>query len=141
MMVGLSVTVVVGVTYRWAGQALVWYDEVAAIQLAWLTYYGAAYASLKGAHIGVPSIIKAFPKIIRQYLFVLSKIVIYSFYGLLAYYGTVVIIVIQGETLTTLEWVPQSFVQSVIPVCAVLILISETLYLKTDYDNVMEDKA
>ena len=83
MMVGLSVTVVVGVTYRWAGQALVWYDEVAAIQLAWLTYYGAAYASLKGAHIGVPSIIKAFPKIIRQYLFVLSKIVIYSFSGLL----------------------------------------------------------
>ena len=106
MMVGLSVTVVVGVTYRWAGQALVWYDEVAAIQLAWLTYYGAAYVSLKGAHIGVPSIIRAFPKIIRQYLFVLSKIVIYSFYGLLAYYGTIVIIVIQGETLTTLEWVP-----------------------------------
>ena len=106
-----------------------------------MTYYGAAYASLKGAHIGVPSIIKAFPKIIRQYLFVLSKIVIYSFYGLLAYYGTIVIIVIQGETLTTLEWVPQSFVQSVIPVCAVLILISETLYLKTDYANVMDDKA
>jgi TRAP-type C4-dicarboxylate transport system, small permease component len=69
MMVGLSVTVVVGVSYRWAGQSLVWYDEVAAIQLAWLTYYGAAYASLKGAHIGVPSMIKAFPPTIRQYLF------------------------------------------------------------------------
>ena len=51
MMIALAVTVVVGVVYRWSGNALVWYDEVASVQLAWLTYYGSAYAALKGAHI------------------------------------------------------------------------------------------
>jgi len=44
MMIALALVVVLGVGYRWAGKALVWYDEVAAVQLAWLTYYGSAYA-------------------------------------------------------------------------------------------------
>ena len=45
MMVALAVTVLLGVTFRFAGSALVWYDEVAAVQLAWITYYGSAYAA------------------------------------------------------------------------------------------------
>ena len=53
-MVALAVTVLLGVTFRFAGSALVWYDEVAAVQLAWITYYGSAYAALKGSHISVP---------------------------------------------------------------------------------------
>lgn len=116
MMIALSVTVVVGVVYRWSGNALVWYDEVASVQLAWLTYYGSAYAALKGAHIGVPNILKSFPIPIRKVFFVVSKIVIYSFFALMTYYGLIVMKLIHGETLTTLEWVPQSLVQSVIPI-------------------------
>ena len=45
MMVALASTVLLGVSFRFAGSALVWYDEVAAVQLAWITYYGSAYAS------------------------------------------------------------------------------------------------
>ena len=137
MMIALSVTVVVGVVYRWSGNALVWYDEVASVQLAWLTYYGSAYAALKGAHIGVPSILKSFPIPIRKVFFVVSKIVIYSFFALMTYYGLIVMKLIHGETLTTLEWVPQSLVQSVIPVGSFLFMLSETLRLKEDYQGVM----
>lgn len=137
MMIALAVTVVVGVVYRWSGNALVWYDEVASVQLAWLTYYGSAYAALKGAHIGVPSIIKSFPIPIRKVFFVVSKIVIYSFFALMTYYGLIVMKLIHGETLTTLEWVPQSLVQSVIPIGSFLFMLSETLRLKEDYQGVM----
>ena len=42
----LALLVVVGVVSRKAGFSLVWYDEVAAILLAWLTYSGAALAVL-----------------------------------------------------------------------------------------------
>ena len=70
MMVALAVTVLLGVTFRFAGSALVWYDEVAAVQLAWITYYGSAYAALKGSHISVPSIFKAFPLALRKIFFV-----------------------------------------------------------------------
>ena len=85
MMIALAIVVLVGVTFRFSGHALAWYDEVASVQLAWLTYYGSAYAALKGSHIGVPSILRAFPLSLRKFsLFV--KIVIYSFLILLAYY-------------------------------------------------------
>jgi len=137
MMIALATTVVVGVGYRWSGNALVWYDEVASVQLAWLTYYGSAYAALKGAHIGVPSILKSFPIPMRKVFFIVSKIVIYGFFALMTYYGLIVMKLIQGETLTTLEWVPQSLVQSVIPVGSFLFILSETLRLKEDYQSVM----
>ena len=137
MMIAMATTVVFGVIFRWSGQALVWYDEVASVQLAWLTYYGSAYAALKGAHIGVPSILKSFPVPIRKVFFVVSKIVIFSFFSLMTYYGLIVMKLIHGETLTTLEWVPQSLVQSVIPIGSFLFMLSETLRLKEDYQGVM----
>jgi|TARA_B110000503_G_C7121354_1_gene402666 TRAP-type C4-dicarboxylate transport system permease small subunit len=137
MMVALALVVVVGVGFRWSGHALVWYDEVAAVQLCWLTYYGAAYAALKGGHIGVPSILKSIPLGLRKVLFVVSKLVIYGFFLLLTYYGVLVLTLIQGETLTTLEWVPQIFVQSVIPIGSILFMVSETLRLKEDYHDIM----
>ena len=140
MMVALAVTVLLGVSFRFAGSALVWYDEVAAVQLAWITYYGSAYASLKGAHISVPSIFKAFPLVLRKIFFVLSKFIIYAFLILLAYYGYKVLTLIGGETLVTLEWVPQILVQSVIPIGSLLFMLSETLRLREDYEDVMSGK-
>ena len=97
-MISLSITVLLGVCFRWAGHSLVWYDEIAGIQLAWITYFGSAYASLKGLHIGMPTLIKVFPKDIRKILFVLSKIIIFLFFLVLTYYGTKVIIVLREET-------------------------------------------
>ena len=137
MMVALAVTVLLGVSFRFAGSALVWYDEVAAVQLAWITYYGSAYAALKGAHISVPSIFKAFPLGLRKIFFVLSKIVVYGFLILLAYYGYLVLTLITGETLVTLEWVPQTFVQSVIPIGSCLFMLSESLRIPEDYRNLV----
>ena len=137
MMVALAATVLLGVSFRFGGSALVWYDEVAAVQLAWITYYGSAYASLKGAHISVPSIFKAFPLVLRKIFFVLSKFIIYAFLILLAYYGFKVLTLIGGETLVTLEWVPQIFVQSVIPVASCLFILSETLRIPEYYKNLV----
>ena len=48
-MVTLAVEVTVGVAFRYVGHSLVWYDELASILLAWVTYYGAALATLKRA--------------------------------------------------------------------------------------------
>ena len=48
LLASLAVIVLMGVTYRKLGISMVWYDEVASIALAWLTYYGAALAALNG---------------------------------------------------------------------------------------------
>jgi len=138
-MIFLSLTVVVGVCFRWSGHSLVWYDEVAGIQLAWITYFGSAYASLKGLHIGMPTLIKVFPKDIRKILFVISKIIIFLFFLILTYYGTKVIIVLRGDTLVTLDWIPQSFVQAVIPASSILIIISEFFSYEEAYKQTMKN--
>ena len=140
MMISLAAVVIMGVSFRWAGSALVWYDEVAAVQLAWLTYYGSAYAALKGGHISVPSILRSFPLGLRRVLFFISKFFIYGFFAMLTFYGFKVMYLIQGETLTTLEWVPQPFAQSVIPIASILFIISETLNFKNSYQQMMEGK-
>jgi len=47
LMVVLTVIVVVAVIYRKLDASLSWYDEVASVILAWITYYGGALAVLK----------------------------------------------------------------------------------------------
>ena len=61
LMVALTVVVIVAVVYRKAGASLSWYDEVAAIQLAWVSYYGAALAALKRRHIGFDGVLLSIP--------------------------------------------------------------------------------
>src|SRR3989304_1149448 len=61
LMAGVTLIIVAGFVFRWIGYALVWYDEVGAISLCWLTYYGGALAALRGAHIGFPGPLNALP--------------------------------------------------------------------------------
>ena len=42
LMVGLTTVVVAAVIYRKMGASLSWYDEIAGVLLAWITYSGAA---------------------------------------------------------------------------------------------------
>jgi len=127
LMVTLAVVVVVAVVMRKAGSSLVWYDEVAAIMLAWLTYYGAALAALRRAHLGFPGLYRASPPALRVPMMIVSETLIIGFFLLLAWYGWEVIVILAGDTLTSLPWVPVSFTQSVIPIGGFLIALAEIL--------------
>ena len=76
LMVALAVVVVVGVVFRKAGAALVWYDEVASILLSWLTYYGASLAALKRAHIAFPTLVKSMRPRFQAYLLIFREVVV-----------------------------------------------------------------
>lgn len=129
LIVSLAVVVVLGVIFRWAGESLSWYDEVASVQLAWLTYYGASLAALKRAHIGVPGLIAAVPPLFRIPLVILAECVTIGFFLILAWYGYVVLIILEGDTLISLPFVGTQFTQSVIPIGAVLFVIAEIMNL------------
>jgi TRAP-type C4-dicarboxylate transport system permease small subunit len=122
-MVGLAVLVVMAVIFRTAGASLTWYDEVAAIMLAWLTYYGAALAALRRAHLGFPGLYAASPPGIRLPMLIIGEALFIGFFLVLAWYGWQVIVLLYGDTLTSLPWVYVSFTQSVIPIgCALIVL-------------------
>lgn len=123
----LTGVVVIAVIYRKLGASLSWYDEIAVILLAWITYYGSALASLKRAHIGFPNIVQAMPVPLRLIAVLLAEFAVIAFFLVLAWTGWWVMEVLEGDTLVSLTWVPTSFTQSVIPVAALLIVLAQLL--------------
>lgn len=129
VVVALAVVVVVGVAFRKAGSALVWYDEVAAILLAWLTYYGAALVALRRGHIGVPVLVERLSGGPRIVAVLTGEVAVIGFFVVLAWAGLQVQAALSGVPLVSLPAVPTAVAQSVIPIGAVLFVIAQLLSL------------
>jgi TRAP-type C4-dicarboxylate transport system permease small subunit len=129
LMAALAVEVTVGVVFRYVGYSLVWYDEVASIGLAWVTYYGAALAALKRSHIGVPELVRMLPPGLRVPLAVFAEATVLAFFVVLAWVGYEVLEVLASDTLVSLPAVSVAYAQSVIPIGAVLFIIAQVFAL------------
>lgn len=129
LVIALALEVTIGVVFRFAGHALPWYDEVASVLLAWLTFYGAALASLKRAHIGCPELVDALPWRWRRAVGVLVQLLVIAFFLLLGAVGAWIMPVLATDALTSLPQVPMNVVQSVIPISSALIVVAEGLHL------------
>ncbi len=135
LMTILAVIVISAVIVRSAGSSFTWYDEVASVVLAWITYYGAALAALRRAHLGFPNIVGLMPTPIRLLALAISEGVVIFFFALAAWFGYQAIGLLSGDTLISLPWVKVEFVLSVIPIGAVLFILAE---LTTIPDRVRE---
>lgn len=130
IVVALSTLVVVAVIFRKVGYSLVWYDEVAAILLAWLTFYGAALAAIHQAHIGFPKLVERFRGRSRRVLFFASKCLVVGFFALSAWMGMKMMAVLGGTYLVSLPWLPARIVYSAIPIGSALLVVVELLSLQ-----------
>ena len=129
LMVALAVEVTVGVIFRYAGYSLTWYDEVASILLAWVTYYGSALAALRRAHLGVPELVRTLPSAARVALAIVAEGCVFAFFLVLAWVGYSVLEVLFTDHLVSLPAISVAYTQSVIPISAVLFIIAEALCL------------
>lgn len=129
LMTLVTIIVVMGFTFRWAGHALVWYDEIAAIALAWLTYYVAALAALRGAHLGFAGFVNSLPTQWRVIATLVSSLISIGFFVVLGIAGFHVMQVIHGLTLVSLPEIDQSWTSSAIPIGSALFVIAELLRL------------
>ncbi|RAI02394.1 C4-dicarboxylate ABC transporter permease [Acuticoccus sediminis] len=141
LMVALTCVVVVAVIFRYSGASLSWYDEIAGVLLAWITYYGAALAALHRSHIGFDDVLLALPHKARAVAVIVAEGLVLFFFGLMAWAGLEVLDILQGETLVALDWVPVSITQSVIPIGAILFIIAELLSLPFYWFDVMHGKS
>ncbi len=128
LMVILAVEVLMGIAFRAARRPLVWYDEVASVLLAWITYYGSALAALKNAHIGFPGLANSMGRGGRFVVLVVRETAVIGFFLILAWEGTRILGVLAGDTLVTVD-VPVSVTQSALPIGAVLFVVAELLNL------------
>jgi TRAP-type C4-dicarboxylate transport system permease small subunit len=129
LMVILATEVTVGVIFRGIGRSLIWYDEIASVLLAWLTFYGSALASVKRAHIGCPEVVDAMPWRIRRAFNIFAQLLVIVFFLLLGGVGASIMPVLATDTLVSQPWIPMNVVQSVIPISSALIIVAETMYL------------
>jgi TRAP-type C4-dicarboxylate transport system permease small subunit len=128
LMVLLFVEVTVGVVFRMTGHSLIWYDEVASVMLAWLTFYGSALASVRRAHIGCPELVERAPWPLRRAVSIVAELLVIAFFVVLGVTGVWIMPILAGDTLVSVP-VPMNLVQSVIPVSALLIIAAEITYL------------
>jgi TRAP-type C4-dicarboxylate transport system permease small subunit len=129
LLTALAAVVLVGIAARTVHRPFVWYDEVASILLAWLTYYGAALAALKRAHIGFPELVRLLPAAPRRAALLVAEAIVLAFFALLAWVGWKLFEVAEGDRLVSLPWVPLRVAQSIVPIGAVLFLVAEVLSL------------
>lgn len=129
LVAALTLLVIAGFAFRYIGHSLAWYDETASIGLVWLTYYGSALAALKGAHIGVPGFVNAMPPRVRVWITLFSEACVFLFFIVLAWTGVQVLIVLAGDGMVSLPWVPLQLTESVIPIGALAFILAEALRL------------
>ena len=129
LMILLTLVVTLAVIARLMGQSFSWYDEIAAIMLAWITYYGSALAALHRRHIGFDTVLLALPQSLRIAALLVGEVIVLTFFFLMARAGLQVLEVLAGDTLVSLTWVPVQVTQSVIPIGAILFMICQVLSL------------
>jgi TRAP-type transport system small permease protein len=129
LMVVLFVEVSLGIVFRAVGSSLVWYDEVASMLLAWLTFYGSALASAKRAHIGCPELVERMPAVPRRALAIAAQLLVIAFFALLVWVGFSIMPVLADDSLVSLPWFPMNVVMSALPIASVLVLVAECMAL------------
>lgn len=127
LMILLTFIVTISVIARLMGQSFSWYDELAAILLAWITYYGSALAALHRRHIGFDTVLLHIPIRYRMIAVLIGEAIVLLFFFLMARAGLQVLEVLEGDTLISLTWVPVQFTQSVIPIGAILFMLCQVL--------------
>lgn len=127
LLIGLAFSVIYSTTMRYLGSSPTWYDEIASVLLAWLTYFGATYALFKRHHMSFGGLVTALPKNAAVALALVSELLVIAFFAVVAWYGNAVLAVAKWDSLLSIRWMTLDIVQSVIPITAVLMIIGTLL--------------
>lgn len=129
LLLTLTAAVVYSATMRYFGASPTWYDEIASVLLAWLTYFGATYAVFLRQHMGFGGLVAALPRNAAVALALASEMAVILFFAVVAWYGNSVLAVAKWDSLLSLRWMTLDIVQSVIPITAILMIIGTLLTL------------
>ena len=125
----LTAAVVYSTTMRYFGASPSWYDEIASVLLAWLTYFSASYAVFKRQHMSFSGLVTALPKGAAVTVALASEFLVIGYLMVVAWFGYAVLAAAKWDSLLSLRWMTLDIVQSVIPISAVLMVIGTLLTL------------
>jgi TRAP-type C4-dicarboxylate transport system permease small subunit len=135
MIVVLACVVLLGVAFRYTGNSLIWYDEVASVLLAWITFTGASLAVLRNAHLGFNGLLFGLPLPARRVLFWIVEALFLGAFAIVAWAGWTILGIFGNETMTTLRFVPRTVVQGILPVATATMILARLLTLPGRLDD------
>ncbi len=135
LLVALAALVSVAAALRYIGYGISYYDEVAPILLAWVTFFGAALVALNRGHLGFDNVMRALPETPRRIAFALSEALTIGFFLALAWGGYRLLQILSGEHLVTLPSVPTGLTQSVMPIASLAFVTAELLTLPQAWEK------
>ena len=138
LLIALAAVVLYAVAARTAGSSPIWYDEVASVMLAWLTFLGAPLATLKSAHLNFETLLMSRKLASRKIMYVTGELIYYAVFVLIAWAGWTILEIFGDETLTSLRFIPLAAVQSVVPVSAALMILTRLLLAPASWQRMLE---
>ena len=129
LIVTLACVVLLGVGYRYSGASLIWYDEIASVLLAWITFSGAALATLRNAHLGFGGLLYGAPRPLRVALLAFTEAVFLIVFAIIGWAGWALLEFLAGERLVSAPILLRSVVQSILPIGAGLCVVARLLTL------------
>lgn len=127
LLLALTLAVIYSTTLRYLGASPSWYDEMASVMLAWLTYFGATYAVFLRQHMGFSGLVTALPRTAAVTVALCAELLAIGYFAVVAWYGNAVLAVARWDSLLSLPWMTLDIVQSVVPVTAVLMIAGTLL--------------
>ena len=138
LLVALLGVVLLGVGFRYSGHSLIWYDEVASMLLAWITFAGAGLATLRNAHLGFSGLLFGLPRSGRIALFIVVELIFLATFAVIGWAGWSILDIFAGETLISVRFITRSFVQSILPISAGLVILARFLTVFERYRDVRD---
>jgi len=123
----LTASVIYSTTMRYLGASPSWYDEVASVLLAWLSYFGATYAVFLRQHMGFAGLVSALPRNLAVVLALFAEGLVLAYFAVVGWYGNAILEVAAYDAMLSLPSISLDMVQSVIPITAVLMIIGTLL--------------
>jgi TRAP-type C4-dicarboxylate transport system permease small subunit len=129
LLVALAAVVLLGVSFRYSGASLIWYDEVASMLLAWITFSGAGLATLRDAHLGFGGLLFGAPRPVRVALLIVVEAIFLASFLIIGWAGWAVLAFLAGDTLVSVRFAPRDLVQAILPVGAAVVILARLLTL------------
>ena len=132
MLFVMVVAIFLQVVFRYVlDNPLAWTEESARFLLVWITFLGAAYAMVSGAHVGVDVVVNLFPKRLKNVTSCLAWLACMAFFILMVWQGFKLANLTMGQTSPALG-IPMGVIYYIIPVSGLILIINATAKLIED---------
>lgn len=121
-------------------QPATWASEIANLAFAWLTFFGASACIKYRLHPSIDMLTATLPPRLQRMVYGFNHLLLLSFYGFMAWYGTRFALESWNTPTAVLQW-PQTVLYAPVAVCSLLMILRHLQVLRhgMQHDSINHD--